>query len=114
MPMKAPSVCPCGYIIASGELCPCGRRQAQQRNARFDAKRPSARARGYDGKWQRERTAYLLTNPTCRRCNTAPATVVHHIVAHKGNRSLFWSRSNWLAVCQPCHDGPLQSQERRQ
>jgi 5-methylcytosine-specific restriction endonuclease McrA len=73
--------------------------------------RPGARARGYDGKWDRERKAYLAIHRTCTRCG-APATIVNHKTPHRGDRSLFWRRSNWEAVCQPCHDGPIQQQER--
>ncbi|MCT9125512.1 HNH endonuclease [Cupriavidus gilardii] len=30
--------------------------------------------------------------------------MVDHIVPHKGDSKLFWSRSNWQALCKPCHD----------
>ncbi|WP_390622926.1 HNH endonuclease [Ralstonia syzygii] len=33
-----------------------------------------------------------------------PATVVDHIVPHKGDQHLFWRRSNWQALCKACHD----------
>ncbi|WP_338036289.1 HNH endonuclease signature motif containing protein [Nitratireductor alexandrii] len=46
------------------------------------------------------------------RCGR-PATVVHHVKPHRGDKRLFWDRSNWMPACQPCHDGPLQAQERR-
>lgn len=32
------------------------------------------------------------------------AEVVDHIVPHKGDLSLFWSRSNWQSLCKRCHD----------
>lgn len=73
--------------------------------------RPTARARGYDTKWDRERKAFLALHRTCTRCGS-PATVVHHRTPHKGDRHLFWSRSNWEPVCAPCHDGPIQQAER--
>jgi 5-methylcytosine-specific restriction endonuclease McrA len=43
----------------------------------------------------------------------APATIVHHKTPHRGDRKLFWDRKNWSPVCKPCHDGPLQSMEKR-
>ncbi|MCE7031019.1 HNH endonuclease signature motif containing protein [Jiella avicenniae] len=77
--------------------------------------RPSARERGYDTKWDKERAAHLKAHPTCTRCG-APATVINHRIPHKRDFSkggLFWSRSNWEPVCAPCHNGPIQSEERR-
>ncbi len=41
------------------------------------------------------------------------ATVVHHVIPHKGNLKLFWSRSNWQALCQHHHNSSAQSQEKR-
>ncbi|MEK4492972.1 HNH endonuclease [Paenibacillus sp. FSL L8-0493] len=32
------------------------------------------------------------------------ATVVDHIVPHKGDKELFWQRDNWQALCKACHD----------
>lgn len=112
MPYAAPSLRACGCVLQRGEKCAHSVASDQARKARFDAVRPTARARGYDGKWQRERKAFLAVNGTCVRCGQ-PATVVNHKVAHKGDRRLFWRRSNWAAVCAPCHNGPIQSEERR-
>jgi 5-methylcytosine-specific restriction protein A len=112
MPIRAPRVCGCGRVVASGVRCACQLKRDAERRARHDATRPSARARGYDSKWDRERAAYLAVHTTCVRCG-APSTIVNHIVPHRGDRSLFWRRSNWEAVCTPCHSGPIQSEERR-
>jgi len=114
VPNKAPRICGCGHRVPYGVECECQRKRNAERKARFDATRPSARQRGYDTEWQRERDAYLKVNSACRHngCG-AFATIVHHIQPHKGNRALFWNRGNWLPVCQPCHNGPLQAAERR-
>ena len=32
------------------------------------------------------------------------ATVVDHIVPHRGDPALFWDRSNWRGLCKSCHD----------
>lgn len=112
MPTRAPRICGCGHRIPAADRCPCERRRAAEHKARHDARRPSARARGYDGEWQRERAAYLRLNPVCRRC-PAPATVVDHIQPHKGNKALFWNRANWQPLCKPCHDRAKQSEEKR-
>ncbi|WP_341991858.1 HNH endonuclease signature motif containing protein [Azorhizobium sp. AG788] len=108
MPRHAPRICGCGHRIASGERCPCERR----RKAEADARRPSARARGYDSQWDKARAAFLAHHPSCARCGTA-ATVVDHVTPHKGDKRLFWSRENWQPLCKPCHDGAKQSEERR-
>lgn len=112
MPRSAPSIRYCGCIVASGQRCAHMLDRDRERKARFDAERPSARERGYTSKWEKERAAYLAAHPSCSRC-PAPATVVHHKIAHKGDKRLFWSRSNWEAVCAPCHNGAIQSAERR-
>lgn len=70
--------------------------------------RPSASKRGYSSKWQKISRAYLRRNPLCVCCQTkgkfVAATVVDHIVPHKGDEKLFWDRNNWQALCKPCHD----------
>lgn len=108
MSMRAPRRCSCGYKVAFGERCPCMR----ARKAEAEARRPTARERGYDTRWDDERTAFLKVHPTCIRCQSA-ATVVDHIVPHKGNQRLFWDRSNWQPLCRTCHDRWKKSLERR-
>nr|WP_312862137.1 HNH endonuclease [Rhizobium sp. P32RR-XVIII] len=41
------------------------------------------------------------------------ANVVDHRAPHRGDKRLFWSRSNWQPLCTPCHSSRKQSQERR-
>ena len=110
---RAPRICRCGLKVAHGATCICQRRRQTERNARHDAKRPSARQRGYDTKWDKARAQYLAANPRCCRCS-APAEVVDHIIPHKGDKKLFWSRSNWQPLCRSCHSRSKQSQERRE
>ena len=70
--------------------------------------RPSASKRGYSSKWQRISKAYLRKHMLCVRClangKYTSATVVDHIIPHRGDKSLFWDKSNWQALCKPCHD----------
>ncbi|ADH89361.1 HNH endonuclease [Ancylobacter novellus DSM 506] len=112
MPIRAPRICACGHVIGSGQRCPCQIRRDAERNRRADANRPTARERGYDGKWEKERAAFLKTNPTCVRCG-AEAKVVDHKIPHKGDMRLFWSRSNWQTLCTTCHVRWKQRLERK-
>jgi 5-methylcytosine-specific restriction enzyme A len=78
--------------------------------------RASAHSRGYDSRWQRARVAYLVAHPLCRLCEqlgrVTAATVVDHVVPHRGDRALFWDSGNWQPLCKPCHDGAKARQER--
>lgn len=109
MPLRASRICGCGYRIASGAACPCERR----RKAATDKQRLTARERGYDSTWEKERAAFLKTRPVCVRCSK-PSAVVDHIVPHRGDKKLFWSRSNWQALCRPCHSSWKQAAEKRE
>ena len=111
MPYGAPRICSCGKTVAFGKRCQCQIERAAKRNAYFDRQRPNARERGYDTKWQRESKAYLSQHPVCCRCGDS-SHLVDHITPHKGDKRLFWSRSNWQALCHPCHNGWKQALER--
>ena len=73
-----------------------------------DRVRGGADARGYDARWRRERKDFLERNPLCAECRRAgkltPATVVDHIVPHRGDQRLFWDKTNWQPLCKDCHD----------
>lgn len=99
---RAPRICGCGLKIAGGEPCPCQVRQAKARKEAADAKRPSARERGYGTKWEAARLEFLKVHTTCK-CG-APATVVDHLTPHKGDFRVFWDRKNWGAKCASCHN----------
>lgn len=96
-------------------------------------RRPSARERGYDTKWQKERGAFLSQpeNQFCERCKAAgilnaghlrmdgsPQTnpkrmhlVVNHRIPHKGDKKLFWDRKNWEVACPDHHDIRIKQEE---
>lgn len=112
MPVKAPRICGCGHRVEPGAQCACEVRRTKERKARFDRTRPSARQRGYDAEWDRERAIYLRANPSCRRCG-APASVIDHVIPHKGSKALFWDRTNWQPLCGHCHNSAKQRHERR-
>lgn len=70
---------------------------------------------GYSYRWQKARARYLLAHPLCVRCEPARitlATVVDHIVPHKGNEVLFWDETNWQALCKRHHDLKTLTEDR--
>lgn len=74
----------------------------------YDLRRDNANSRGYNTRWQKARRIYLNNHPFCKRCLDSgiytPATVVDHIIPHKGDKDLFWEQSNWQPLCKRCHD----------
>lgn len=70
----------------------------------------------YDrARWRRERAAYLRAHPLCCFCEaqgrTTLATVVDHIVPHRGDPELFWDQDNWQGLCATDHSATKQEQE---
>lgn len=59
-------------------------------------------------RWRKARKRFLRDNPLCVECRKqnliVAATVVDHIVPHKGDERLFWDESNWGAKCAQCHN----------
>jgi 5-methylcytosine-specific restriction protein A len=106
MSFRTLKICGCGRKVQGDRQCVC---QARRKLA-YDAHRPTARQRGYDSKWDRERAAFLKMNATCRRCGE-PATLVDHVIPHRRNWKLFWNRSNWAPLCTSCHSRWKQREE---
>lgn len=79
--------------------------------------RPNARQRGYTTQWDREALRFRKIHPFCTMCLKRGvhtiATCVDHIVPHKGNRGLFWSRVNWQSLCTTCHNAKKQTEEHK-
>lgn len=114
MPIRTPYVCKCSRVVPAGVRCECSRKLARERKARFDDVRPSARERGYNSRWEKARATWLLKNPVCSwpGCSE-PATVVDHIIPHRGDQKLFWdSESNWAGLCAHHHNASKQKKER--
>lgn len=70
--------------------------------------RTSARDRGYTARWDKASRAFLRANPYCRGClalgRAEPARLTDHVVPHRGDMTLFWSRDLWQASCRWHHD----------
>jgi 5-methylcytosine-specific restriction protein A len=39
----------------------------------------------------------------CNVCKREPASILDHVVPHRGDPVLFWSESNWQSLCATCH-----------
>ena len=112
MPRK--SKCPCRHpgcpeLVEAPQLY-CGEHKP------LHPDRPSASKRGYGSKWQRVSKAYLRRHPLCVRCKAqgrfTAATVVDHIIPHRGDPHLMWNESNWQALCKSCHDRKTWTEDR--
>lgn len=70
----------------------------------------------YGRPWRRARAQYLASHPCCTLCLqrgiVEPATVVDHVIPHRGDPVLFNDRGNWQPLCQTCHDAVKQAQEK--
>ena len=70
----------------------------------------SASERGYGRRWQKASRLFLQEHPFCVEClkedppRYVKATVVDHIVPHRGDAHLFWDKNNWQPLCKRHHD----------
>lgn len=71
----------------------------------------------YGRRWRKARKIFLAANPLCKMCEqkgrVETATDVDHIEPHKGDYDKFWDQTNWQALCEACHHGTKQADERR-
>lgn len=78
--------------------------------------RPYAAERGYGSRWIKARKKYLNHHPLCIRClaegKYVKATVVDHIVPHRGDPVLFWDEENWQALCKHHHDSKTMTEDK--
>lgn len=73
--------------------------------------------RGYGYKWQQARAGFLAKHPLCQYCQregrVTEATVVDHVIPHRGDMKLFWDQSNWAPLCASCHSSVKQAEEKQ-
>lgn len=114
MPRKALKFCShlgCNELVTDG-YCDKHKEENEIKNKEhkkeLDRQRLSSAERGYDSKWRKSRKIFLQQHPLCVECLKeniiTTATIVDHIVPHKGDRKLFWDRSNWQPLCKKHHD----------
>lgn len=65
------------------------------------------RSKPYDRNWRKARLWHLREHPLCVECSKAglvvAATVVDHVIPHRGDERLFWLETNWQSLCGGCH-----------
>ena len=74
----------------------------------------------FDGLGERETLEkvyeYFKKNPFCVKCyeegHITMATVVDHIVPHRGDQKLFWDRGNWQPLCEHHHNVKTMTEDR--
>lgn len=109
MPMKPRRPCRypgCPNLCENGVYC---EKHAEHNPSRiYDRRRGSATERGYNAEWRVARRSFLSAHPLCVECmkenRLTAATVVDHIIPHRGDMKLFWDESNWQPLCKICHD----------
>lgn len=81
-----------------------------------DRRRGSARARGYDARWDRAASLHLRLHPLCVGCQAigmiVEADLVDHVEPHKGDMVVFWDTDRWQSACRWHHDVVKQRLEK--
>ncbi len=104
MPFAPPTICPRCKSPKRGRCEPCHKIR-QRAN---DEKRNPLKNSLYNARWRRARKMYLAMHPLCAQHDkdgeVVAASVVDHIIPHRGDWVLFWDETNWQPLCKPCHD----------
>lgn len=89
--------------------------QHQKDRQQYDQHRGNSSERGYNWAWRKYRTGFLRSHPLCAACmrdhRITAATVVDHVVPHKGDQALFWAPANHQSLCKPCHDRKTRTED---
>lgn len=111
MPCKYPG---CPVLVPSGATY-C-KTHCEKFGIPYTGRRLGSSQRGYGYKWRKVRADYLRRNPVCVKCmeqgRYTIATVVDHIIPHRGDPVLMWDENNWQALCKSCHDRKTMTKDR--
>lgn len=93
----------CKELVSNKKYCD------EHQNKVVEQHRKSAAKRGYDHRWRKARIRFLFKHPLCKHCfeqqnKLITATVVDHIIPHRGDMVLFWDEKNWQPLCETCHN----------
>lgn len=98
------------------ELVEPGQKYCAKHKPMHPEENRSASRRGYGSRWQKASKTFLHAHPLCVNClrhgRITKATVVDHIVPHRGDRKLFWDQNNWQPLCKRCHDKKTGKEEK--
>ena len=107
-PVRPPKACTypgCPYYCEPNtDYCTTHRKKTRANRRKHGGFPQSDKWRG-SARFLKEREVFLRHNPICNICKIAPATVLDHVIAHKGNYDLFWDQTNWQGLCDDCHRG---------
>ena len=102
-PKKPCSYPRCPELVAKGAYCEKHKKNRYERTSQGKEAQKL-----YNYRWKKSRANYLKSYPICRSCEekglSEPATLIDHIIPHKGNYDLFWDMDNWQPLCKRCHD----------
>ena len=112
MPMRPTQHRPAGYSKAAAD------KAALEYEKKRNLRRGSASERGYNSVWRSFRNRFLKEHPLCAYCLkqnvVTMATVVDHIIPHRGDADLFWRQGNHQSLCTTCHSSIKQREENKQ
>ena len=95
----------CPHLVDRGvRLCPD---HAAQAGRSYNKQRDPKVFKLYGDQWRKLRRMHLRRNPLCIDCLsdgiTKEGQEVHHIIDHKGNRTLFFDPDNLATLCKSHH-----------
>lgn len=109
MPYKPKRPCSypgCPELVSGTSYCEKHKDMRAKKRNYSDVKRDPEAQKLYDRKWKQRRKAQLSKYPWCEECLDnkiyTPATDVHHVIAHKGNREIF-ALGPLQSLCLVCH-----------
>jgi 5-methylcytosine-specific restriction endonuclease McrA len=56
----------------------------------------------YSHEWTQASLEFRRQHSKCLGCGN-PATIVDHVVPHRGDQKVFWDKRNWQPSCEQCH-----------
>lgn len=110
LPLKPCRRAGCPELVRGGGYCDKHQRTARRTRRDTQGERGvSGEWHGlyYTARWREMRAEQLIIEPYCRDCSAhgirSAATDVDHIVPHRGDRKLFYDKTNLQSLCHSCH-----------